>query len=207
MKSIRNIFLAASVLALCLASCSETSSQSEFHDWKERNVHYVDSLASVAVAGVTPETAKEGQLFRILSYTLDQTVTDWDNDDYIYCKIVEKGKGTESPAFSDSARINYRARLIPTDSYPEGYIVDQSFKTKKLDPTINVPTAFIMKNLVKGMSTALQQMKEGDIWKVYIPYTLAYGDDQSGEVPAYSTLIFELNLTEFAVVGNPLSTL
>lgn len=207
MKSIRNIILAASLTAIGLASCSETSQKSEFADWKERNEAFVDSLASAAVPGLTAQSASEGQLFRILSYTLDPTVTDWENTKYVYCRIVKKGAGTESPTFADSVRINYRARLIPSDSYPEGYVVDQSYKTPKLDPTINVPKAFVMSNLVKGMATALQNMNEGDIWKIYVPFELAYGSAKSGEIPAYSTVVFDLNMTEFAVAGKPLSRL
>ena len=53
-------------------------------------------------------------------------------------------------------------------------------------------------------SIAVQQMVAGDTWEVYIPAKLGYGDYESGFIPAYSTLIFEINLVAFGPVDAPL---
>ncbi len=45
----------------------------------------------------------------------------------------------------------------------------------------------------------------GDYWKIYIPYGLGYGTSATGAIPGYSTLIFEINLTEIARKGESLS--
>lgn len=45
---------------------------------------------------------------------------------------------------------------------------------------------------------ALQQMRVGDHWMVYIPYTVGYDTRTSGPIPAFSTLIFEVKLLGIA---------
>ena len=50
---------------------------------------------------------------------------------------------------------------------------------------------------VKGFGTALQNMHIGDRWRLFIPYSLAYGNAAQGTVPAYSTLIFEVELVSY----------
>jgi FKBP-type peptidyl-prolyl cis-trans isomerase len=48
--------------------------------------------------------------------------------------------------------------------------------------------------LVRGFNVALQNMVEGDKWKICIPYYLGYGTVSSGSIPAYTTLFFEIEL-------------
>ena len=43
----------------------------------------------------------------------------------------------------------------------------------------------------------LMRMHRGDRWRVYIPYQLAYGSSARSSIPAYSTLIFDLQLEDF----------
>ena len=45
-----------------------------------------------------------------------------------------------------------------------------------------------------GFQTALQYMVEGDDWYVYIPQQMAYGSEPSDVIPAYSTLLFRINV-------------
>ena len=66
---------------------------------------------------------------------------------------------------------------------------------------VAVPRKFAVNAMVVGFSTALQKMHVGDTWKVYIPYQLGYGSSDSGVIPAYSTLIFYINVAEAWHVG------
>lgn len=202
MKRLSSILLCA---AAVLASCSEVKEAGEYDNWQNRNEAYTDSLASVSVNGLTPEQAAVGQPFRILSFSLQPDGKDFDSGDYVYCRKLQEGAGTVCPMYTDSIAMNYRGRLIPSASYPEGYVFDQSFKTPQLDPTINVARAFQVSGLVNGMITALQHMHEGDIWRIWIPSDLAYGKKGTTGIPAYSTVIFDVNLTEIAKTGTPLS--
>ncbi len=187
--------------------CAETLENDEYSNWKQKNIEYIDSVAAATLyfinSGVTADTALKDDMFRILSFKLEDSL-EWSTSDYVYCKVIEKGVGTESPNFSDSVKINFRVRLIPTESYPQGLVVDQSYKTSYLDPTINVPRSYAMPKLIDGMISAIQYMTKGDIWRLYIPYRLGYGSEAKTNIPAYSTLIFDVNLIGFGAPGNPI---
>jgi FKBP-type peptidyl-prolyl cis-trans isomerase FklB len=60
--------------------------------------------------------------------------------------------------------------------------------------------------VVDGFSTALQNMHIGDRWLVYIPYTLGYGTTDSGTIPAYSTLVFDITLLAYYHPGATIPT-
>lgn len=191
------------VVMLFTLSCTETKETDDHANWKERNTDFINNIAANC-GNADPESATEGQSFRLLSFKLDPDA-DWGNSGYVYCYVLKKGTDTISPNYTDSVRINYRVRLIPTDNYPEGQVVDQSFKTDNLDPTVNIPYSFRVSGLIEGVTTALMHMHCGDYWKLYIPYGMAYGTSDKGTIPAYSALIFEINLTETARTGQSLS--
>ena len=48
--------------------------------------------------------------------------------------------------------------------------------------------------MIKGWTEALTLMPVGSKWQLYIPYELAYGERQAGQIPPYSTLVFDLEL-------------
>jgi FKBP-type peptidyl-prolyl cis-trans isomerase FklB len=63
---------------------------------------------------------------------------------------------------------------------------------------------FSVAGLVDGLQQVVQYMVEGDRWKVYVPYALAYGDmgrlaygNRGHEVPPYSPMIFEVEIVAF----------
>ena len=205
MKRFRAIFtvLAAAVI-MTVSSCKETEEFDDHANWQERNSAFISDIAS-AYSNDMPESAAKGARFRLLSFALDPEKKTWGNDNYVYCEVLEQGTGTQVPYYNDSVRFNYRVRLIPTDYYPEGQVVDQSFKTASLDPSVNIPASFAVNTVIEGVTTALMHMHCGDYWKLYIPSGLAYGTSGSGSIPGHSTLIFEINLTEIAHTGNDLS--
>lgn len=187
--------------SLCFTSCEETAVVDEYANWKVRNTEFIDSIATIAKANA------DGKWLRILSFKLNETdingeTAEYDTEDYIYCHIETEGTGTKSPVFSDTVLVNYRGRLIPTLSYPEGKVFDQSYKGE-LNPAINVPTKFSVGGVIVGWSTALQHMKAGDIWRVYIPAELGYGSSKQTDIPAYSALIFDMNLANLYHIGTP----
>ena len=193
----------AAVVMLAFSSCKETKEFDDHANWQSRNEEYLAGIAS-AYGNDMPETTAKGDRFRLLSFRLDPQKA-WSNCDYVYCEVLEKGTGTESPYQTDSVRFNYRVRLIPTDYYPEGQVVDQSFKTQSLDPSVNIPASFSVRGVIEGVMTALMHMHCGDYWRLYIPSDLAYGSSATGIIPGYSTLVFEINLTEIARAGKDLS--
>jgi FKBP-type peptidyl-prolyl cis-trans isomerase FklB len=59
------------------------------------------------------------------------------------------------------------------------------------------PLTFAPNQVIKGWTEAMQLMKEGGKWELYIPSELAYGDNGAGgAIPGGAALIFTLELLE-----------
>ena len=97
-------------------------------------------------------------------------------------KVIKAGQG-EVPKATDEVEVIYEGRLI------DGTVFDATSKHggAKTDK-------FRAVNLIKGWTEALTTMPVGSKWQIYIPYELAYGERQAGQIPPYSTLIFDLEL-------------
>lgn len=177
------------------AACDETEEAEEFGNWQQRNAAYMDSIADVARANV------DGDWKTFLAIGLNDTI-EHSNEYYVYCKVLKKGNGTEHPLTSDTVVVNYRGRLIPTSTYTSGYIFDETY-SGTFDPETDVPVKLNLSGCVRGWITAMEQMVTGDVWRVYIPTELGYGATVMSGVPAYSALIFDLNLVGFYPKGTP----
>lgn len=96
-------------------------------------------------------------------------------------KVLKDGSG-DSPKATDTVKVNYRGTLI------DGTEFDSTAKRG------NQPATFNVSGVVKGWTEALQLMKPGAKWQLFIPADLAYGDNARPGIPPGSTLIFELEL-------------
>lgn len=97
-------------------------------------------------------------------------------------KIIREGTGG-SPRESDQVEVHYRGSLI------SGAEFDSSYKRGK-------PAVFAVNKTIKGFTEALQLMKEGAKWTLYIPSGLAYGARGAGrgKIGPNQTLVFEVEL-------------
>ncbi len=188
-------------------SCSESEEgETEYANWQSRNDAFFNSLEDSLAAD--PASWE-----KIKSYTKDQSLTTGKNTDCIYVKKLSpvtslvKGDSSTSPVSTDSVLVSYVGHLIPSASYPDGFIFDTR-AYKENDPMTSSTERFYASSpLIDGFCTALYHMQRGDHWLVYIPYTLAYGSTKSETIPAYSTLIFNLTLIDFAPIGQSLPVL
>ena len=96
-------------------------------------------------------------------------------------KVLVKGEGAV-PQASDKVKVNYEGRLI------DGTVFDASSKHG------DEPATFQANQVIRGWTEALTMMPVGSKWQLYIPQELAYGDRQAGNIPPYSTLIFDVEL-------------
>ena len=95
--------------------------------------------------------------------------------------ILLSGNGKMTPKPNSIVSVHYRGSLIDGKEFDNSY-------------TRNCPEAFRLNEVIEGWQQALQQMHVGDKWIIYIPYTLGYGKRTCGSIPAFSTLIFEVEL-------------
>jgi FKBP-type peptidyl-prolyl cis-trans isomerase FklB len=96
-------------------------------------------------------------------------------------KVITDGKG-RSPLATDTVTVNYRGTLI------DGTEFDNSYKRGQ-------PATFPVNGVIKGWTEALQLMKEGSKWQLFIPSNLAYGERSAGgRIGPNATLIFEVDL-------------
>lgn len=101
-------------------------------------------------------------------------------EDGLQYKIVTEGTG-DKPGTDDIVTVNYRGTLI------DGTEFDSSYKRGK-------PAQFQLKQVIPGWREALQMMKVGAKWDIYIPANLAYGKSGRPGIPPDSALIFEVEL-------------
>ena len=192
------------LLPFLLLSCSENIKEdTEYSNWQKRYNTFFDSLEDSLAAN-------PGTWAKFKSYMKDQSLATGKNTDCIYVKMmtprtdIVSGDLTTSPASTDSVLVTYIGRLIPSASYPEGYVFDTR-AYRRDDPATNATERFPASSpLVEGFCTALYHMHRGDHWRVYIPYAMGYGSTKYSSIPAYSTLIFDLTLLDFSPVGESL---
>jgi len=98
-------------------------------------------------------------------------------------KVITEGTG-ETPAATDKVRAHYRGKFI------DGREFDSSYKRKKPFECV------VNQRIIKGWTEALQLMKVGSKWELYVPADLAYGERGARTIPPNAMLIFEIELLE-----------
>ena len=96
-------------------------------------------------------------------------------------KVIKEGTG-ETPKLTDTVTTNYRGTLI------DGTEFDSSYRREQ-------PATFPVKGVIAGWTEALQLMKVGSKWQLFIPSNLAYGERGAGrDIGPNATLIFDVEL-------------
>jgi iron-sulfur cluster assembly accessory protein len=96
-------------------------------------------------------------------------------------KVLTSGEGN-TPRKTDTVLVHYEGKLT------DGTVFDSSIERDE-------PVEFPVNGVIAGWTEALQLMKEGDVWELYIPSGLAYGKAGAGEkIGPDETLIFETRL-------------
>ncbi len=201
MKILKKYFLAIPMLllmAVALVSCSESNDTvEEYPDWQNANTTYFNNMYSTAKSAIAAgdETWK---IYKTWSMPNDTTNFVSGSEDYIVVKVLEKGTGSGCPLYTDKVNVHYQGRVLPSTSYPSGYIFDQSYYGDFNENTA-LTTQLSVSSTVDGFATALQYMHIGDHWQVYIPYQLGYGTSSSNDaIPPYSVLIFDIRLVSYS---------
>jgi FKBP-type peptidyl-prolyl cis-trans isomerase len=120
---------------------------------------------------------KEGEAFLAENKTKEGVVSLPSGLQY---KILQSGDGS-SPKGTDTVETNYRGTLI------DGTEFDSSYKRGQA-------AVFPVNGVIAGWTEALQLMKVGDKWQLFVPPELAYGERGAGPIGPNSTLIFDVEL-------------
>ena len=205
------------MLLLALASCSDSSTDDEEYpsDWKDTNAEYFNRTFNNARQAIAAGSTS-WKVIRNFSLNAPEFIPDDRQSEYIVVEELVKGEGPGCPLFSDTVVIHYQGRLLPSKSYPEGKVFDGTWTTGELNMATAAPrkmgvyytqtynsstSSYSTSACIDGFSTALQNMHVGDRWRVYIPQELAYKGEDNSDIPAYSTLIFDITLVAYYKPG------
>ncbi|GAU08289.1 FKBP-type peptidyl-prolyl cis-trans isomerase [Desulfoplanes formicivorans] len=131
-----------------------------------------------AIKKQAEENAAAGKAFLEANAKKEGVVT---LDSGLQYKILEEGNGTR-PAVDDIVTVHYKGTLTNGTEFDSTY-------------SRNQPATFPVNGVIKGWTEALQKMKTGGHWMLYIPANLAYGERQAGPIIGpNSTLVFDVTL-------------
>jgi FKBP-type peptidyl-prolyl cis-trans isomerase len=97
-------------------------------------------------------------------------------------EVITMGTGPK-PSAEEVVKVHYTGTLL------DGTKFDSSVDRGE-------PASFGVNQVIKGWQEGIQLMPVGSKFKFYIPYELGYGEQGTGPIPPYSTLIFEVELLE-----------
>ncbi len=173
------LLLLLTLATLVFASCSKDDETDI--NWKENNEEaFAKTLASEKYKTIESQS-KNGSI----AYT-----------------ALKSGDGI-TPDYTDQVEVLYTGWFKSVDWNRDDTFTNDDGKTitNKIifDSTSfrdDIPSTFPVAGVVDGFSTALQHMKVGDKWQIWIPWQLGYGPTgaQGNRIPAYTTLVFEIEL-------------
>lgn len=133
---------------------------------------------TAAMEAMAAQNEKEGKAFLAANAKKSGVKTTKSGLQY---KVLTEGKG-KKPGETSTVSVNYKGTLL------DGTEFDSSEKS-------GGPATFAVNQVIPGWTEALQLMKEGSKWQVFIPSELAYGaGGAGGMIGPNATLIFEIEL-------------
>ena len=174
------------LLALTFTACSETEETGRYDNWRARSEAFIDSIANVYAGqqncSITVTDEKE-KLYPFTDLTNGQTI-------YAKKRISRDGvKDDDKPVYTSKVSAYYRM------SYFNGDVVQQNFAGTEPDE-FDVPSEFLLNEVISGWGYTLTEMAEGEFWTLYIPYQSGYGSGtgSDGSLQAYSALVYDVKL-------------
>lgn len=174
------------LLALTFTACSETEEAGRYDNWRARSEAFIDSIANVYAGqqnGSITVTDEKEKLYPFTDLTNGQTI-------YAKKRISRDGvKDDDKPVYTSKVSAYYRM------SYFNGDVVQQNFAGTEPDE-FDVPSEFLLNEVISGWGYTLTEMAEGEFWTLYIPYQSGYGSGtgSDGSLQAYSALVYDVKL-------------
>lgn len=168
--------LIVSAAAVALVGCSGSSDQNAGGSTNAAAGAAASSAPVAGGAAMDPKAA--GEAFLAANAKKAGVMTTPSGLQYT---VIKSGSG-DSPKATDTVSVTYTGTLI------DGTVFDSSSQH-------GGSASFPVNQVIPGWTEALQMMKVGDKWKLFIPANLAYGPQSPGpQIPANSALIFDVEL-------------
>ena len=193
---------------LAFVACTNSKEEDPYPNWEARNAQWFSEVYETATKAIAEAKSQypngnEWQEYcewRIYKTLLKSQDVQGPATDYIVCKVnppyhrdAEEGYA----AYTDSVRLYYRGWLMD-EKYPESKtnltVFSQTYYGDTLNVNTSAPLAMPVTSTVEGFMTAIQYMVKDDDWYVYIPQQLAYKEQASDAIPAYSTLLYRMRI-------------
>ena len=145
------------------------------HEAQEIIQNYLKELSEKQFA----KNKEEGEAFLAENATKSTVTT---TPSGLQFEVIEEGTG-KTPSATDVVEVHYHGTLI------DGNVFDSSIQR-------GTPATFGVNQVIKGWTEALQLMKEGSKYRLYIPQDLAYGahPHPGGPIEPLMALIFDVEL-------------
>ncbi len=154
--------------------------EEEYHENMQKFQQEMQEKAQSRLAEVAAKNMEEGNRFLADNAKVDGVKTTASGLQYV---VVKEGEG-ETPAADSKVKVHYEGKLI------DGRVFDSSVARGE-------PAVFGVNQVIPGWTEALQLMKVGAKYKLFIPSAIAYGERGAGQViPPNATLIFEVELLD-----------
>lgn len=167
------------ICTVSLFSCSDDDEIEIDPVWKARNEEFINNLKT------------DSKYKQLIAPSMQDTV---------FYEVLKEGTG-ERPLATATVRVYYKGMLIDDTVFDSS----KGYDTPETDDDVVAELGLLQYSnqsatsfsVIEGWAIAMQQMRVGDKWKLYIPWTLGYGIAGSGSsIPGCSTLIFEVELLE-----------
>jgi FKBP-type peptidyl-prolyl cis-trans isomerase FklB len=163
--------------------------------WKLRNVNEFNKEAALdgiynTIQGIAD--TEQSILWKQSDFWEGSAVTD-----------PNERNGMRSAIFSDTVKVRYDGWFLDNNGKP--IIFDSTERPTSFSPNSNpnkVARIMRVSDLIDGWRIALYEMKEGDEWRIVVPYQLGYGDMEYNNIPPCTTLYFDLKLVEIVSKSN-----
>lgn len=135
-------------------------------------------------ANVARNNKQQGEAFLARNGTAEGVVTTASGLQY---KVLKEGNGP-TPKATDTVVCHYQGTFLNGDVFDSSYEAGQ-------------PASFPVQGVIAGWTEALQLMKVGSKYQLFVPSQLAYGAQGRPGIPPNATLVFEVELLQIAQPG------
>jgi FKBP-type peptidyl-prolyl cis-trans isomerase len=178
----RGLMDALSEAKLPLSQQDLEAAMKEYHEQLTAKILERAKAMAEKMKPLGEKAKKEGEAFLAANKSKPDIKTTASGLQY---KVLKSGTGA-TPAATDVATVHYKGALF------DGTVFDSSYDRGE-------PTSFPVNGVIPGWTEALQLMKVGDKWQLFVPSNLAYGDTgRPPKIPPNSVLVFDVELLDIA---------